>query len=101
MPLEAGFEVPVRYFEAMSQKVRVMNLKVTGKEGASVPAGSFPCYVVEITPLDDQGGDATLHVMRRAPHHVVKSTYQMPAAMGNATISTELTSIVEGDGEED
>jgi hypothetical protein len=45
-----------------------------------------------MTPLDgDDSGKATLQVMEKTPHHVVKSVYMLPAAMGGGTMSMELS----------
>ena len=93
LPLAEGYTTTLRYFEPMSQKVRQMKLAVTGKETATVAAGSFETLVVQIDPLDgDDSGKATFHMMQKSPHHMVKSEMKMPAAMGGGTISCELTS---------
>jgi hypothetical protein len=92
MPLAEGFSTPIRYFDPMTQKVRFMKLAVTGKTTSQVPAGSFPTFTVEMTALDgDESGQATLQVMEKIPHHVVKSVYKLPAAMGGGTMSMELS----------
>ena len=77
LPLATGYKTIFRVFEPLQQKVRPMQLEVTGEDNLTVAAGSFPVYVVAVTPLDGEtGGTATLHVMKNAPHHVVKSTHQ-------------------------
>jgi dipeptidyl aminopeptidase/acylaminoacyl peptidase len=94
MPLAPGYKTVYRVFEPMVQKVRPMQLEVTGEDQLAVAAGSFPVYVVAITPLDGEtGGTATLHVMKSAPHHVVKSTTKMPAMMGGGDMTSELKAI--------
>ena len=93
LPLAEGYTTTVRFFEVMSQKVRQMKVAVTGKETATVAAGSFETLVVQIDPLDgDESGKATYHLMQKSPHHVVKSQMKLPAMMGGGTLTCELSS---------
>jgi dipeptidyl aminopeptidase/acylaminoacyl peptidase len=91
LPIEAGYATTVRIFEALTQKVRPMKLEVTGKETIQVAAGKFETWILQLKPLDgDPGGGGTLNVQRKAPHHVVRSEYKLPAMMGGGTITSEL-----------
>ncbi len=93
MPLAAGYSGTVRTFEAMTQKVRVMKLEVTGETTTEAEAGKFKTWIVELSPLDSEpGGGGTLQVDQAAPHMVIKSEYKLPAMMGGGTVSTELVS---------
>lgn len=93
LPLAPGYETTLRTFDVLSQKVRPMSLKVTGKETVSVKAGSFETYIVEIQPLDGQPGGGRLNVCVKAPKCVVRNDTQLPAAMGGGKMLMELTSI--------
>src|SRR5262249_56640223 len=94
LPLADGYQTTYRVFEASTQKVRPMRLKVSGAEQVSVKAGSFDTWVVEVQPLDgDDTAKATFHVPRTAPHQLVTATGKLPATMGGGTMKTELTSV--------
>ena len=94
LPLAEGYETPLRIFEPSTQKVRLMRLKVEGGEKVSVGAGSFETLIVRLAPLDgDEAGAATFHLLRKAPHHIVKESAKLPAMMGGGTVTTELKSI--------
>jgi hypothetical protein len=93
LKLDKDYATTLRIFEPMTQKVRAMQLKVTGQETTKVAAGSFKTWILELKPLDeDKSGQATLYVLEEAPHHVVKSAYRLPAMMGGGMMKSELTS---------
>jgi hypothetical protein len=93
LPLKEGYKTTLRTFEPMTQKVRIMELSVTGKESVQVAAGKFESWILEIVPLDGEaGGGGNLRVRQEAPHHVVRSVYKLPAMMGGGTVTSELTS---------
>lgn len=92
LPLRPGYTTTIRFFEPIEQGVRVMQLAVTGEKEVSVPAGTFPTWVVEITSLDgNDSGTATLAVMKEDPHFVVKGEHRLPALVGGGVMTTELT----------
>ena len=98
LPLAEGYTATLRFFEPLSQKVRLMNLKVTGKETTTVAAGSFETFVVQLEPLDGEAsGQSTLHLLQKSPHHVVRSQTKLPAMMGGGSMTIELA--VEGAGD--
>ena len=60
----------------------------------AVAGGEFETLVIELTPLDDdEAGTATLHVMKDAPHYLVRSSVRLGAAMGGGTATGELVSL--------
>ena len=71
------------------QTVKLMQLKVTGVEKVTVPAGTFDAYKIEITSADGGADKETLWVARdsRKP---VKETMVL-SAMGGALLTQELT----------
>ena len=98
LPLEEGYQATLRSYDVQTQRVRPFRLSVTGTETVEVPAGAFETLALDLEPLDGEGGGATLHVMREAPHTLVRARYSLPPAMGGGTMETELTSMG-GDGE--
>lgn len=93
LPLAAGYETTFRMHEVMVQKVRPFHLRVAGEESVTVPAGTFDAFVVELMPLDgDAATTATLHVLKSAPHVIVRSAYKLPAMMGGGMMKGELVS---------
>ena len=93
LPIAEGYTTSIRYFDPLTQKVRAMQLAVTGKEKLTVAGGSFDTFVMAMTPLDgDDSGKGTYHVMVNGPHHVVRSVTKLPAMMGGGLITTELAS---------
>ncbi|MCW5977408.1 MAG: prolyl oligopeptidase family serine peptidase [Bryobacteraceae bacterium] len=88
LPLKDGYTVTFRNFDIMSQKPKLMQLKVTGSESVTVPAGSFDAYKVEITNAEGGPEKITFWIAKDAPKPV-KMAAVMPQ-MGGATMSAEL-----------
>jgi len=88
LPLAEGYTTTYRNFDVQMQKVKLMQLKVTGVEKVTVPAGTFDTFKVEITSADGGNDKQTLWVARdsRKP---VKQTAVLPQ-MGGATMTQEL-----------
>jgi dipeptidyl aminopeptidase/acylaminoacyl peptidase len=89
LPLAEGYSTTFRNFDVQKQTVKLMQLKVTGVEKVTVPAGTFDAYKVEITSADGGADKETLWVARdsRKP---IKETMVLPA-MGGALLTQELT----------
>lgn len=94
LPLAEGYATTLRVFDLQSQQARPMHLAVTGIETTRSAAGAFETFVIELTPLDgNEGGAATMSVMRDAPHTLVRSVTQLGPAMGGGTATTELVAV--------
>ena len=65
-----------------------MQLKVTGVEKVTVPAGTFDAYKVEITSADGGADKETLWVAKDSRKPVKESA--VLAAMGGAVLTQEL-----------
>lgn len=89
LPLAEGYTTTYRNFDVQKQKVKLMQLKVTGVEQVTVPAGTFDAYKVEISSADGGADKETLWVARDS-HKPVKETMVLPA-MGGALLTQELT----------
>ncbi len=89
LPLAEGYTTSFRNFDAQTQKVKLMQLTVAGKEDVSVPAGAFKTLRVEVSSADGGSDKSTVWV---APdtHKVVKVTSVL-AEMGGAVMTMELT----------
>ena len=85
-----GYTATFRNFDLQKQKVKVMQLKVAGKESVTVPAaGTFDAFRVEVTSAGRRGGeDNALDRHRRS--ETVKVSSVVPQ-MGGAVLTAELT----------
>jgi len=88
LPLADSYSATFRNFDLMKQKLKVMQLNVTGSEKVTVPAGSFDTWKVEIKPADGEAGSSTIWV-DKATRKVVKQASVLPQ-MNGATITSEL-----------
>jgi dipeptidyl aminopeptidase/acylaminoacyl peptidase len=88
LPLAPGYSAMFRNFDLQSQKVKVMQLKVTGEEKVSVPAGTFDAFKVELTPAEG-GAQKTTVWVAKAPRRAVKVSSVMPQLNG-AVMTAEL-----------
>jgi len=88
LPLAEGYSTTFRNFDAQKQKVKLMQLKVSGVESITVPAGSFEAYKVEISSADGGTDKETLWVARES-HKAVKESAVLPS-MGGAVLTQEL-----------
>ncbi len=96
LPLAKGYKTTLRQFDVMAQKVRPFQLEVTGSESATVTAGPYETFVLQLAPLDgDESGRGTMHVMQKAPHYTVKAEFKMPATMGGGAMKMELVEVGE------
>jgi dipeptidyl aminopeptidase/acylaminoacyl peptidase len=90
LPLAEGYNTTFRNFDLMSQKVKLRQLKVTGSEKVTVPAGTFDAWKVEITPADGGTGESTTLWVDKASRRVVKMSSVIPE-MNGAISTAELT----------
>lgn len=88
LPLAEGYTTTFRNFDAQKQKVKLMQLQVTGSEKVTVPAGTFDTYKVQITSADGGPDKLTLWTAKdsRKP---VKISAVMPE-MSGAVLTAEL-----------
>src|SRR5207253_5325595 len=88
LPLPEGYTIVFRNFDVRSQKVKLMQLKVSGTEKVTVPAGTFDAYKMDITSAEGEGGKTTVWIAKDS-RKVVKTTATLPQ-MNGATINSEL-----------
>ncbi|HET8889597.1 MAG TPA: prolyl oligopeptidase family serine peptidase, partial [Candidatus Angelobacter sp.] len=88
LPLVEGYTTTYRNFDLQQQKVKLMQLKVTGVEKVTVPAGTFDAYKLEITSADGGPDKQTLWVARDSRKPVKQSA--VLASMGGAVMTQEL-----------
>jgi hypothetical protein len=86
--LAEGYSTTFRNFDIQKQKVKLMQLKVTGVDKVTVPAGTFDTYKVEISSADGGADKETLWVARDS-HKAVKESAVL-ASMGGAVLTQEL-----------
>ncbi len=88
LPLSEGYSTTFRNFDVQTQKVKLLQLSVAGKEEVKVPAGTFSTLRVEISSADGGGDKKTLWVAGET-HKVVKVSAVL-ASMGGAVMTEEL-----------
>jgi dienelactone hydrolase len=88
LPLAEGYSTAFRNFDDQKMKVKLMQLKVTGTESVTVPAGTFEAFKVEITSADGGNDKETLWIAREA--RVPVKMAQVMASMGGAMMTAEL-----------
>ncbi len=89
LPLAEGYSATYRNFDVQKQKVKLMQLKVTGAESVTVPAGTFNAFKVEISSAEGGPDKATMWVATDSRKPVKFSAVM--AQMGGATLTAELT----------
>ncbi len=88
LPLAEGYTTTYRNFDVQQQKEKMMQLKVTGTEKVTVPAGTFDTYKVEISSADGGADKETLWITHDT-HKPVKESVVLPS-MGGAVLTQEL-----------
>jgi len=88
LPLAANYTTTFRNFDVEKQKMQIKQLKVTGMESVTVPAGTFDAYKVEVVSADDEA-DKQIVWIAKDSHKVVKITATIPS-MGGAVLTSEL-----------
>jgi dipeptidyl aminopeptidase/acylaminoacyl peptidase len=88
LPLAEGYSAVYRNFDVLKQKLKLMQLNVSGVEKVTVPAGTFDAYRVDITSADGGDDKETLWVTRDS-HQAVKESAVL-ASMGGAVLTQEL-----------
>ena len=88
LPLADGYATTFRNFDVQKQKVALKQLKVTGTEDVTVPAGTFKAFKVEITSAEGEPGSTTIWVATDS-RKIVKITATLPQ-MGGAKLTSEL-----------
>jgi dienelactone hydrolase len=87
LPLAEGYTTSFRNFNLMTQKVRAMQLNVSGSEQVTVPAGTFDTFKVDVASPDD--GTKLMLWVSKTSRQVVKSTVSSPQLPGG-TVTSEL-----------
>jgi hypothetical protein len=89
LPLGEGYTTSYRNFDIQKQKSKILQLKVSGAEQVTVPAGTFDAWKVEITSGEGGPEKTTMWVAKDA-RKTVKVVSVMPQ-MNGATMTAELT----------
>jgi dienelactone hydrolase len=88
LPLAEGYSTTFRNFDVQTQKVKLLQLTVAGKEEVKVPAGTFNAFRVEISSADGGTDKKTLWIAGET-HKVVKASAVL-SSMGGAVMTQEL-----------
>jgi hypothetical protein len=89
LPLAQGYTASVNMFDMMSQKIRAMQISVSGQEKAATAAGEFESFVVDARPVDGESG-AMKFWIATSSGTIVRSETELPAAMGGGKAVSEL-----------
>ena len=89
LPLADGYSLSFRNFDVMKQKPQIKQLKVTGSESVTVPAGTFDAYKVEILDAANDADKQTVWI-DKGSRKVLKITAVLPNLNG-AVLTSELT----------
>jgi len=88
LPLAENYSATFRNFDLQKQKPKLMQLKVTGSEQVTVPAGVFNAYRVEISSADGGPDKMTVWVARDSRKSVKLSA--VLTEMSGAILTAEL-----------
>ena len=89
LPLAEGYSVSFRNLDVEKQKLTIENLKVTGSESVTVPAGTFDAFKVELVSADNDAAKTVLWIAKDS-RKVVKVSAVLPS-LGGAILTSELT----------
>ena len=92
LPLAPKYKTSLRYFDLLSQQVKVYIVEVTGIEDVTVPAGTFEAFKLELRPMGTEPGGGTVFVDTKTRYQV-RATMQLPAMAGGGSVTSELTAI--------
>jgi len=86
LPLAENYATSFRNYDAQTNKVKLMMLKVVGMEKVKVPAGEFDAFKITLTSED---GDNQVIWIDKTSRKVVKATVVL-AQFGGAVLTSEL-----------
>ena len=88
LPLAEGYTATYRNYNLLANKEKTLQLKVTGVESITVPAGKFETFRIELTSADGGADKATLWIAKETRVPVKVSAVM--AEMGGAAMTSEL-----------
>jgi len=88
LPLAEGYTTMFRNFDAMTQKAKLLQLKVAAAESVTVAAGTFQAHKVEITSAEGGPERATIWITQDTRQPVKLETVLVAA--GGAQLTSEL-----------
>jgi dipeptidyl aminopeptidase/acylaminoacyl peptidase len=88
LPLAPDYTTTFRNFDVEKQKPEVKQLKVSGIESVTVPAGTFEAYKLEVTNPDDAADKQTVWIAKDN-RKVLKIAATLPS-LGGAVLTSEL-----------
>jgi hypothetical protein len=81
LPLAEGYSASFKSFDIESQKAELTQLKVSGLENVTVPAGSFESYRVEISTVNIGAENYTVWIAKNS-HKPLKIITTLPEMSG-------------------
>ncbi|MBK8315742.1 MAG: prolyl oligopeptidase family serine peptidase [Acidobacteria bacterium] len=86
LPLADGYSVVFRNYDIQKQKSTLKQIKVTGAEKVTVPAGTFDAFKCEVTSAEGEPGLTTVWISKDG-RRVVKITAVLPQLNGATMVS--------------
>lgn len=86
LPLAEGYSTRFRNFDAQTQQLKIVQIKVLGSESVTVAAGTFATFKVDV---DMTGGATATAWIAKDSHRAVKAIATLPQ-MNGAVLTMEL-----------
>src|SRR4051812_19496411 len=86
LPLAEGYSTTFRNFDAQTQQIKTVQVKVLGSESVTVAAGTFDTFKVEVVTA---GGPTATEWVTKDSHRPIKAIATLPQ-MNGATLTMEL-----------
>jgi hypothetical protein len=88
LPLAVGYTTSFRNFDLQNHRSKLIQLRVTGIETVTVPAGTFESFRVELAPTD--GGPEKSTVWIANDSRIPVKVFAVVGSTGRATMNAEL-----------
>jgi hypothetical protein len=90
LPLAVGYTTSFRNFDLQKHRPKLMQLKVTGVESVTVPAGTFESFRVEVTPTDGGPEKSTVWIANGS-----RKPVKINAVLGSSGRATMVAELVQ------
>lgn len=92
LPLAQGYSTVLRVYDFQIARAKALELHVLSLETVSVPAGTFECWRVELSPIEEEG-KSVVFINTKDPHVMIRGEFALPASAGGGSATMELSRI--------